>query len=377
MRETPRRDHHDSRPDPIFLPGLTLSDQFYTEGVRPIMARAFPGVRYAAARLGSGSDVLGYDDAMSTDHDWGPRLQLFLTAVDHPTLADTIHETLRQQLPGSIAGYPTHFGPPDHEGTRLLAETDGPVDHRVTITTVPQFFEEYMACDPTRTPDAADWLIWPQQHLLGVTAGRVYHDGVGELTRARTMLAYYPDDIWRYLLACQWSRIGQEEHFVGRTGLRGDDIGSALLGARLVHDLMQLCFLMERTYAPYPKWFGTAFKRLACAPELEPVLRHILAATDWQTRAAHLCDAYERVATMHNALEITDPLPTAVRPFHNRPFTVIDAGRFTSAIRATIQDPAVRAIPTDIGSIDQFSDSTDLRSYPRLHRRLKALYTAP
>ncbi|NTU80855.1 MAG: hypothetical protein HGA45_15995 [Chloroflexales bacterium] len=31
---------------------------------------------------------------------------------------------------------------------------------------------------------------------------------------------------------------------------------------------MGLCFLIERHYAPYPKWFGSAFQRLACAAEL-------------------------------------------------------------------------------------------------------------
>ncbi len=36
----------------------------------------------------------------------------------------------------------------------------------------------------------------------------------------------------------------------------GDEVGSALIGSRLVRDIMRLCFLMEQTYAPYAKWFG-------------------------------------------------------------------------------------------------------------------------
>ena len=67
-------------------------------------------------------------------------------------------------------------------------------------------------------------------------------------------------------------RLNQEEHLMGRAGMVGDEIGSAVIGARLVRDLMHLCFLMERKYAPYPKWFGTAFARLACEAELCPVL---------------------------------------------------------------------------------------------------------
>jgi Domain of unknown function (DUF4037) len=46
----------------------------------------------------------------------------------------------------------------------------------------------------------------------------------------------------------------------------------ALIGARLVHDIMNLCFLLEKQYAPYPKWFGTAFQQLHSAKELGPLL---------------------------------------------------------------------------------------------------------
>ena len=44
----------------------------------------------------------------------------------------------------------------------------------------------------------------------------MFHDGAGELTRTRARLAWYPRDVWLYLLACQWQRIGQEEAFPGR-----------------------------------------------------------------------------------------------------------------------------------------------------------------
>jgi hypothetical protein len=53
------------------LPGAELARRFFTDAVEPLLGRALPGLRYAAARLGSGSDVLGLDDAMSRDHDWG------------------------------------------------------------------------------------------------------------------------------------------------------------------------------------------------------------------------------------------------------------------------------------------------------------------
>ena len=60
------------------LHGAALARAYFDDLVRPLLDAHFPGVPYAAARLGSGSDVLGFDDATSRDHDWGCRLTLLL-----------------------------------------------------------------------------------------------------------------------------------------------------------------------------------------------------------------------------------------------------------------------------------------------------------
>ena len=163
---------------------------------------------------------------------------------------------------------------------------------------------------------------------------------------------------------------------MGRCGDVGDDLGSALVAAALVRDLMRLCFLMERTYAPYSKWFGTAFARLASAGPLRPSLAGVAAATSWRERERHLSAAYTVVASLHNGLEITDPLPTDVSRFHQRPYLVIGAERFTRAIRARIADERMRRLPPDVGAIDQFVDSTDVLTNPSLCAKLKAVYSA-
>ena len=61
-----------------FLAGLELAREFYRGAVKPILDRPFPQLPHSAALIGSGSEVLGYDDPMSTDHHWGPRVMLFL-----------------------------------------------------------------------------------------------------------------------------------------------------------------------------------------------------------------------------------------------------------------------------------------------------------
>ncbi len=366
---------------PAFVPGLELSRRFYHEAVRPLLDAHYPGLPHAAALLGSGSEVLGFDDETSTDHHWGPRLLLFLPSDLQARLGAAIWKMLAGSLPVRFLGYPTHFTPPDPEdsGTQHLQAVDrGPINHRVEIMTVAGFFADALGFDVTRPLEPADWLTFPTQALRSITAGAVYHDDLG-LGDQRDRFAFYPHDVWLYLLACGWERIGQEEHLMGRAGSAGDEIGAALIGARLVRDIMRLAFLMERVYAPYPKWFGAAFRQLASAAALTPSLQSALAATDWQAREVHLVRAYESLAHQHNALGVTAPLPEQTRPFFGRPFQVIALHGFAAALLAQIDDPAVRAIAArpPIGSVDLLSDNTDLLSNPLWRPILRHLYEPP
>jgi hypothetical protein len=140
---------------------------------------------------------------------------------------------------------------------------------------------------------------------------------------------------------------------------------------------MQLCFLIERRYAPYPKWFGTAFAELSCADTLIPILRDVQTGATYRDREASLVKAYTVLNTMFNALDIIPPIHPPVMDFHGRGFQVTNSWRYTELLRARITDLNMQAIAnyTEIGSIDQFSDNTDMRENARLHNAISALYT--
>lgn len=360
------------------LNGIQLSEGFYYEAVRPLLDRYFPGLAHAAALVGNGSEVLGYDDGTSTDHHWGPRVQLFVRPEEYDSVAAPLHALLAERLPRRFGGYSTNFSNPDplDHGVQHLEEVeDGPVNHRVDVLTAAGFVLQQLNFDPVQPLQPLDWLTFPEQKLLTITAGAVFYDVVG-LIDMRRRFAYYPDDVWLYLLAAGWARVGQEEHLMGRAGQVGDELGSALIGSRLVRDIMRLCFMMERTYAPYPKWFGTAFRRLRSGRELYPVLQQALAAASWQDREAQLCVAYEYAARMHNALQVTPLLPEQTRDFFGRPFQVVALHGFAEALCERIQDPEVKALAgeTLIGSLDLISDNVDLVANGRFRFALRKLY---
>ena len=361
---------------PDFIPGLVLAERFYHEAVRQILDERFPGLQHSAALIGRGSEVLGFDTPVSADHHWGPRAQLFLGEDDHTRLGESIRQTLRQRLPPNFLDWPTSFSEPnpDDHGTQLLqASPSGMVNHRVEVLTARRFFLDYLGFDLNHGLEPCDWLTFPSQKLRAITAGAVFHDGL-DVEEIRQRFGWYPHDVWLYLLAAGWKRIGQEEHLMGRAGQVGDEIGSALIAARLVRDLMRLCFLMERQYAPYPKWLGTAFARLEAAGRLTPLLWRALRAETWPERDRALGEAYEVVAQLHNALQLTDALPAIAEPFFGRPFSVIFGERFAAALVARIGDAHVREIPFAIGGVDQWSDSTDMLEAAALRARLRALY---
>jgi hypothetical protein len=89
--------------------------------VRPIVEATFPGLVHSAARIGRGSEVLGFDDGVSQDHDWGPRLELFLAPADRDRCAERLAGALANDLPHRLLRHSTSFGV-DDDGVGLLIE---------------------------------------------------------------------------------------------------------------------------------------------------------------------------------------------------------------------------------------------------------------
>ena len=339
---------------PRFVPGLELARAFYDEAIAPLLG----ATEHTAARLGKGSDVLEFDTERSTDHGWGPRLQLF---VDGESVA-TVREAIESGIPDEFRGWPVRFG------------WDAvPVSHHIDVAPLGEWLEARLGFDPRGGLSARQWLATPQQSLLELTAGAVFHDPRGELASMREELAWYPDDIWLWLLACQWRRLDQEEPFVGRGAEVGDELGSRVVAARLVRDVMRLTFLLERRYAPYTKWLGFAFAQLDAAAALRPGLLDVLSAQSYEAREDALVGVVEELAARHNAAGVTRPVEATVRLFHSRPFRVLGSARFVDACLERVTDPWLKSLPL-AGAIDQYVDSVDVLNEPHNFAAAASLY---
>lgn len=342
---------------PPFMPGIDLNRLYFQQVVKPLIDSHFPDLRYSAALIGEGSDVLRFDNPQSMDHNWGPHVRIFLNEEDFAQRKKAIDRMLRKELPVEFMGFPTNFTKPDERKylvTQMKPVKEGPVNHMVEFYTIRSFWKHYLNYNPYKSVTITDWLTFPQQALLEVTAGEIYFDGLGELEKIRNKFSYYPDHVWIYLYMVQWDRIANAEAFVGRSGAMGDELGSSIIGTGIVHDLMKMCFYMEKKYYPYNKWFGTAFSRLRCAPELTNVFTNITHSKTWEEREEQLGRAYEVIVRMHNEMKVAKPLSTSLKDYNGRPYKVIDAHTAVHEIFKSVKDPFIRRLKYHLGSTDQF-----------------------
>jgi hypothetical protein len=352
--------------------GMQLCHDFYFEIVAPLMEKHFPEIRYSAARLGGGSDVLGFDDHRSPDHDWGPQVDLFLSSEDFEASGDEIYNLLAEKLPFTFKGFSTHFDDDYLMGDRKKY----PIIHRARIHSIDSYFTDYLGFNPVNGVSEIDWLRTPEQKLRTIRSGKIFHDGLSALQEIKNKLNWYPDDLWLYILACQWRRIDQEEPFVARCGDVGDELGSRIVAARQVKEIMHLCFFIEKEFAPYIKWFGTAFSRLQCAQKLQPLLERIFQQDHWKDRENILSEVYLILAEMHNNLSVTEYIEPKIANFHDRPYAVPQSDRYVQALLRKVQSPRLKSLIRPIGSVNQFTDSTDIACWNNALESISSVYDA-
>ncbi|MFX1506721.1 MAG: DUF4037 domain-containing protein [Promethearchaeota archaeon] len=356
---------------PSFVTGLELSRRFFEEVVKAIVTKHFATVRYDAALIGPGSEVLGYDDEISVDHHWGPRLQLFLSEEDYEQYSSHIRSVLSQELPYTFLGYSTNWSAPDPQDsmTQLLAPiSSGPVNHRVDIYTVKSYLQQHLAIKLVDLSEI-QWLMLSEQRLLEFTSGQVFYNTLGELEKARAALHYFPENVWYFKLMAEWDHMAEENAFVGRTGMIGDDLGSRIEAGRLVRHIMRLAFLLEKKYIPYSKWLSTAFTQLPIANQLKPILLKILKEDDWRLREQLLCEAYLLLLEQQNSLNLTPEITLRPGKYFTRDQTVIQLEKITNKLKKLLQSP-LDNMKYPIGSIDHFIDDTHLLTDMKFARNI-------
>lgn len=234
------------------MQGLELSRAYFEAYGAPMLRAQFPdwADRLAVGLVGSGSECLGYDDAVSQDHDFEPGFCIFLPeedVLDRKTAFQL--ERAYAKLPGEFQGF----------SRPKLSPVGG---NRRGVIRLGDFLEAR-----TGRRDGslclADWLHLPEQALAEVVGGALFWTGDGEFAAIRARLAHQPADVRRKKLAGRlllMAQAGQYNYL--RCVAHGEPAAAQLAVGEFVRHAIAAIFLLNERYLPYYKWQFRALRAL-------------------------------------------------------------------------------------------------------------------
>ena len=237
------------------MKGIELSRAFYEEYGKAMLENEFSDIlQYLAVGLfGSGSECFGFDDEVSTDHDFEPGFCVFLPdedIIDRKTAFNL--ERAYAKLPKEFMGF-----------RRSLMSPVGGARHGVLRTS--EFFEEKIG-SKTGEIDKLEWLSLPETALAEATNGEIFFDNFGEVTKIRESIKTYPEDIRLKKLAGNLLLMAQSGQYNYKRCIdHGESAAAQLAVFEFVKSAMQVIFLLNNVYQPYYKW---SFRALRTLPKL-------------------------------------------------------------------------------------------------------------
>lgn len=358
------------------MKGIELVERFFYEIIEPMLDAGYPDLQYAAAFLGGGSEVLGYDDEISKDHDWGLRLNLF---VRDEQLSGQIDQFFRDELPGDFLGFSTHWGEADDKGVRLMTESSGSgINHRIDICTVQQYVNRKLnlpinQIDELSEISLAQWLSFAEQSLLEFVSGKVFKDSFGGLSKAREYLKYYPKAMWIFAILGEWNQIAEEQVFMSRVGDTGSDTGSRMIATSMVNRIIRLAIHLESRYIPYTKWTARAFEDTDLYGVLSTIITKILDCKDWREREELVNQALGLVIERHIELGLVKRYVYGPVQFHSRDYYIINCEPLIKELSMELPGE-LKAIFQNIGTINQIISYSNIIPYKDFQGASLAFY---
>ena len=281
--------------------GLELSRKYWESFGRNMLEQEFPMLKgqVAAGLCGSGSEILGFDDEVSQDHDFEPGFCLFLPGEDIIDRHDAfLLERSYARLPKEFAGF-----------RRSRISPVGGSRHGVIRLS--DFLME-----KTGTPDGnlslRQWLTVPEQNLLEVVSGEIWLDESGVFSGIRLRLSRCPEDIRLRKLSGELLIMNQSGQYNYRRCLDHGETGAAMLAVNeFVQAALHVLHLLDRSYTPYYKWAFRSLRthgdnRNAQANRLESLLFGNAGEDALEDRELIMADLCQEIAEELQDQRLTD-----------------------------------------------------------------------
>ena len=233
------------------MKGLELSRRYYEDICRPAVEKYLPLhiEKMAFGLVGDGSECYGYDDEISRDHDFGPRIMIWLTSSDYSAFGIRLQELLHK-LPKNFLGF-------DGVNTSQYGrDRDG-------VFEINRFYKRFTGLDhPPST--IHEWRLIPEVNLSLATNGEVFCDPAGEFTGYRNaLLAGYPEDLRLKMMAARCMKIAQSGQYnYPRSIKRKEFVAAQMALAEFMDSVISMIYLMNKRYKPFYKWMHRGLKDL-------------------------------------------------------------------------------------------------------------------
>lgn len=268
------------------LKGHTYCKTLFDEFFLPVLKERFPNVlpRLSAGVIGMGSDVLGADDELSRDHDWGPsKCQLLLSEQDITAYGSAISQALEAAIPDALLGIDTDI---------LRPKT-------IRISTIDEVYHDFhKSAHPPVT--IKEWAAADDNNLCYASSGFVLYDPSNALSERISAFqkAYYPSDIWKWKIASDLWGIWHNGDYNSsyRLAKRGDGIGLLIGQGAFVECTLRLLCLLNKRFPVYWKWLHWRAQSLPKWMNIiEPFLKKLESANNHKTRGEIISDICQSI----------------------------------------------------------------------------------
>ncbi len=243
------------------MKGIELARSYYKNFGATAIAEALPQFKdkIAVGLVGEGSECFGFDDELSTDHDFEPAFCMWLTNKDYNKIGFAL-ERLYDSLPKEFLGFKKQALPAAY-GKR----------HGVML--IDDFYTKFLGT-PTAPQSLEQWLYLPSHSLAASCNGEVFCDALGEFSKIRNVLLKgYPQDVKLKKLSAHLTMMLQTGLYnYPRSIKRGERGAAQLCVFEFVKHTISVIYLINNAYEPFYKWAYKGLRRLEILSELEDSL---------------------------------------------------------------------------------------------------------
>lgn len=224
---------------------------YYEKYGKPMLAQ-YPELQghYAAGLVGEGSECFGYDDGISTDHDYFPRFFIWLDDEAYEKYGETL-QAAYEKLPKQWSCCFRETNEKKEPGTVMTPEAA----QRCGVCRTKDFYHRLVGRE-VPPENLYDWIALQETRLATATNGEVFEDCGGGFTAQReAYLSYFPEDVRRKKLASRLRKMAQMGQYqYARCMQRGESVAAHMALSEFIQNAGSCCFLLAREYMPYFKW---------------------------------------------------------------------------------------------------------------------------